>query len=141
MHLNFFFEETDKFRKPVNLKARLQQIIEKEDKMLGEINIVFCSDDYLLKINKEYLKHDYYTDIITFDYSEQTILSGEIFISVDRVKENATTYKIPFMNELIRVMIHGILHLAGYDDKNNKAKKQMTEKEDFYMNQAFDLSP
>jgi probable rRNA maturation factor len=133
MSLNFFFEDTVKFRTPTGLKFKLLELIKNENKLPGEISIIFCSDDYLLKMNKDYLKHDYYTDVITFDYSEENIVSGDIFISADRVKENAAKYGVEFKNESIRVMVHGILHLIGYKDKTKEDKKQMTEKEDFYL--------
>lgn len=103
----------------------------------GDISYIFCSDDYLLNINKEYLKHDFFTDIITFDYSEEKIISGDIFISVDRVNENADKYKISLENEFLRVIVHGVLHLMGYDDKNLADKIEMTKKEDFYINRYF----
>jgi probable rRNA maturation factor len=137
MNLNVFFEETKKFKFPENLKKGIQEIIENENKLQGEISIIICSDNYLLKINNNYLKHDYYTDVITFDYSEKKIISGDIFISAERVKENATIYQKPFLNELMRVLIHGILHLAGYKDKTNKEIGQMRAKEEFYLNQFF----
>ena len=101
----------------------------------GEIMIIFCSDDYLLDKNRDYLNHDYYTDIITFDYSENDVVSGDLFISIDRVKDNAITYGISFDNELKRVVYHGILHLCGYKDKTEKDKKEMREKENYYLSQ------
>ena len=101
----------------------------------GEITIIFCSDDYLLDKNRAYLNHDYYTDIITFDYSENDVVSGDLFISIDRVKDNANTYGISFDNELKRVVYHGILHLCGYKDKTEKDKKEMREKENYYLSQ------
>ena len=107
--------------------------IKKEGLTAGSVNIVFCSDKYLLNLNREYLDHDTFTDIITFDYRNGKTVSGDIFISTERVKENAGTYKVPFRDELHRVIIHGILHLCGYKDKNKKAKMEMTEREDFYL--------
>ncbi|OJV22124.1 MAG: rRNA maturation RNase YbeY [Bacteroidetes bacterium 41-46] len=97
--------------------------------VLGDINFIFCSDEYLLKINKQFLNHDYYTDIITFDYSSDTLLSGDLFISVERVLENSKIYKTVFQEELRRVMIHGILHLMGYKDSTNEESKKMREAE------------
>ncbi|MDD3272589.1 MAG: rRNA maturation RNase YbeY [Bacteroidales bacterium] len=97
---------------------------------LGELNFIFCSDDYLLNINKQYLNHNYYTDVITFDYCNQNILSGDIFISLDTVKENSKDYSVSFENELYRVMIHGVLHLLGFDDKSDIDKVQMKNAED-----------
>lgn len=104
-----------------------------EEKIAGDISFIFCSDAYLLEVNKQYLDHDYFTDIITFDYVEGGIISGDIFISCDRVKENAVEFKTGFDNELSRIIIHGVLHLLGYKDKNKKDKLLMTEKEDFYL--------
>jgi len=102
-----------------------------QEKMdLGELNFIFCSDDYLLNINKQYLNHNYYTDVITFDYCNQNILSGDIFISLDTVKENSKDYSVSFENELYRVMIHGVLHLLGFDDKSDIDKVQMKNAED-----------
>ena len=110
------------------------QTIIAEDKILGEISYIFCSDEYLHKINVEYLQHDTYTDIITFDYSEMNVISSDIFISIDRVKENALTYKKTFEEELNRVLIHGVLHLLEYKDKTDEESKLMRAKEDFYLN-------
>ncbi len=116
-----------------NLFNWLNSVIQEEGKHPGEINIIFCSDTYLLEMNKKYLNHDYYTDVITFDYSEKDIISGDIFISVDRVKENAQTYKQTFLNELNRVIVHGVLHLLGYKDKTEDEQKIMRQKEDYYL--------
>lgn len=102
-------------------------------KQTGDVAFVFCNDNYLLKINKEYLKHNTLTDIITFDYSVSKIISGEIFISIDRVKENARLFSVSFKDELHRVLIHGILHLCGCKDKTASGKKEMTAREDYYL--------
>jgi len=123
------------------LKQWVIKIIEKKKKKAGEINFIFCSDGYLLNINQRYLNHNTYTDIITFDYSKETnnppnplfkveFLSGDIYISVDRVEENAKKFSKTFENELHRVIIHGVLHLLGYTDKTKKAKEEMTMQED-----------
>ncbi|MFA8433891.1 MAG: rRNA maturation RNase YbeY [Marinifilaceae bacterium] len=95
----------------------------------GEINYIFCSDDYLLKINREYLNHDYYTDIITFDYVQDQVISGDLFISLDTIRDNADYYKVSFDEELHRVIIHGVLHLLGIDDKTDEDQEIMTQKE------------
>ncbi len=100
----------------------------------GDISIVFCSDTYLLEINKKFLSHDYLTDVITFDYSTEKQISGDIFISIDAVRANSKIYKQDFKKELYRVMIHGILHLLGYKDKTKMQKQVMRDKEDFYLN-------
>ena len=110
----------------------LNTVIVKEGKELEELNYIFCSDDYLLKINQDYLDHDYYTDIITFPYSYQPIKS-DIYISVDRVKENAIKHQVPYIVELYRVMVHGLLHMAGYDDHSDEDVKVMRQKEDDYL--------
>lgn len=104
-----------------------------ENKVLGEITYIFCSDEYLHKINLEHLNHDNYTDIITFNYCEDDVISADIFISIDRVKENAKTFNVSFNDELDRVVIHGVLHLFGYNDKTDEEQEEMTAKEDFYL--------
>ena len=106
-------------------------VINSENSKPGKINFIFCSDKYLHKINLTYLKQDTYTDTITFDYSEKGLLSGDIFISIERVKENAKEFNARFTNELHRVMVHGILHLLGYKDKTHAQKGIMRKKEDF----------
>jgi rRNA maturation RNase YbeY len=106
-------------------------------KQLTDISFIFCSDDYLLNLNREFLSHDYYTDVITFDNSEQFSFSGDIFISLDRVRENAVTYNQTFIDELHRVMIHGILHLVGYDDLSDEEQSIMRNKEDYYLAKRF----
>lgn len=108
----------------------IKKVIKKEGKQCGELLYTFCSDKYLLQINKTFLKHNTLTDIITFDYSSKGIISGEIYISVERVKENAAIYKQAFNKELKRVIIHGVLHLCGYKDKPEGLKKKMRQKED-----------
>ena len=110
----------------------LHKVISAEGKELDEINYVFCSDSYLLKINQDYLEHDYYTDIITFPYSYQPIKS-DIYISIDRVTENASTESVSFRQELYRVIVHGLLHMCGYEDGDDDSKKTMRQKEDQYI--------
>ena len=112
----------------------LENIINSENKILGEIAFIFCRDEYLLDKNIKYLNHNTLTDVITFDYCIDDIISGDIFISIERVKENSRIYKIPFLKELDRVMIHGLLHLLGYNDKEKNDSDRMTKKEDFYLN-------
>ena len=104
-----------------------------EEKQIENVGFVFCDDDFLLALNKKFLSHKTFTDIITFDYSEKKKISAEIYISVPRVKENASSFKTSFKNELHRVMIHGVLHCMGYHDKSERAKKQMRKKEDRYL--------
>ena len=112
----------------------LENIINSENKILGEIAFIFCRDEYLLDKNIKYLNHNTFTDVITFDYCIDDIISGDIFISIERVKENSRIYEIPFLKELDRVMIHGLLHLLGYNDKEKNDSDRMTKKEDFYLN-------
>lgn len=116
-----------------NLNKWIKETITSEGKKSGDISFIFCSDAYLLEINKQYLNHDYFTDIITFDYVENNIISGDIFISCDRVRENALEFNTDFDNELSRIIIHGVLHLLGFKDKNKNDKLLMTQKEDFYL--------
>lgn len=133
--INFFTEEIDfKLKNKKNLRNWIEETIVAENHILKEVNYIFCSDAYLLKINQEYLQHDTYTDIITFDNSEvEDQIVSDIFISVERVTENAKIYQLTVLQELYRVMIHGALHLSGYKDKSPKDKKLMTEKENFYL--------
>lgn len=115
------------------LKTWIVKTIVSKRKKAGDISFVFCSDAFLLEMNKEYLNHDTYTDIITFDYSKDDVkqpISGDIFISIDRVKENAAAFSKSFEDELHRVIIHGVLHLLGYKDKSKIAKTEMRKQED-----------
>ena len=111
----------------------LRMVAASEIRKLGDINIIFCSDNYILDVNMKYLQHDYFTDIITFDYCEKDVLSGDLFISVDSVRENALFYGTEFEDELNRVMVHGILHLVGYDDHTDDEVKTMRSKENYYL--------
>jgi len=111
----------------------ITETIVKEGALVGEISYIFCNDNYLHKINMEHLHHDTFTDIITFDYTEGKTLNSDIFISLERVKENANTYNTSFENELHRVIIHGVLHLLRYNDKTEAEIKLMRVKEDFYL--------
>jgi len=111
----------------------LEEIILLEKKKLGEINYIFCDDEYLLKINQDYLQHDFYTDIITFDSVKGKTISGEIFVSLQRISDNASTLSKNYEEELRRVLAHGILHLCGYKDKTEAEEIEMRSKEDFYI--------
>jgi probable rRNA maturation factor len=108
----------------------IEAVVKKERKQIGSLNFIFCSDTALLAMNKRYLNHDYFTDIITFDFSEGKAISGDIHISIDRVRENAAEMGVAFHVELSRVIIHGVLHLLGYSDKTITRKKEMRKKED-----------
>ena len=111
----------------------IKAITAEESREVGDITFVFCDDNYLLKINKEFLDHDTYTDIITFDYSVGNEVISEIYVSTDRVEENAKKYKQTFENEIHRVMIHGVLHLCGYNDKLAEERQIMRDKENHYL--------
>ncbi|GLU43232.1 rRNA maturation RNase YbeY [Allomuricauda sp. NBRC 101325] len=113
-----------------NYSDWINRILESESYTAGQIDYVLCTDDYLHELNVEYLNHDTLTDIITFDYSEGSVVSGDIFISTDRVKDNAIDFDVDWKIELLRVMSHGVLHLVGYGDKSFEDKKLMREKED-----------
>ena len=117
----------------VSVSSWLESVCKEETKEIGEINYIFCNDEYLLEINRSYLDHDYYTDVITFDYSEGLCLSGDVFVSIDRVMENSEDFNVSFLNELCRVIVHGFLHLAGYKDKFKDDEQLMRSKEDYYL--------
>jgi probable rRNA maturation factor len=119
------------------LKAWIKEFVSNHGKKVGELAFVFCSDEKILEVNQNFLQHDYYTDIITFDYCEGEIVSGDIFISVERVAENATSHKAEYKEELLRVIAHGVLHLIGFQDKSPKNKKEMTQNEDLCISLFF----
>ena len=113
----------------------LKFVAESESKRLGDVAVIFCSDNYILDVNIKYLQHDYYTDIITFDYCEGNRLSGDLFISIDSVRENASFYGTEFADERNRVIVHGLLHLIGYDDHTEEDIAMMRAKENYYLSQ------
>ena len=132
----FFFDDIRvNLRNRNKIKRMIEQIFLYEKKPLDRLNYVFCSDDIILDINRRYLKHDFYTDIISFDLSENKDekITGEIYISLDRVRDNASKMKLPFNHELARVIFHGALHLCGHKDKTKKEKQEMTKREDLYL--------
>ncbi|WP_073237642.1 rRNA maturation RNase YbeY [Pedobacter caeni] len=133
--IHFFTEDLSyTLKKKTILKAWIKSVIENEGYALRELNFILCSDEYLLRINQQYLNHDTYTDVITFDNSEELkMIVGDIFISLERIQENAKEFKHTVADELCRVMAHGTLHLLGYKDKGKAAKTLMTEKEDYYL--------
>jgi len=132
--VNFFFEDTDEFDvSHLNVEKNIEILVQTENRTMGEVSYIFCSDDYLLNINKQYLNHDYYTDVISFDYCEDDVISGDIFISVDTVRDNAKEYNVDFEKELERVMVHGVLHFVGYKDKTDEDSKMMRQKENQYL--------
>lgn len=116
-----------------SLKEYLKTLASTEDKQLKDLSVVFTDDDYLLEVNKQYLNHDYYTDVITFDYSADNHVSGDIMISLPRVKENAESLKVSYEEELYRVVFHGLLHLCGYKDKSASDEQLMRSKENKYL--------
>ena len=132
--ISYYFEDTDFIFRGKTLNNRwLRLVAESEIRKICDISIIFCSDNYILDVNQKYLQHDYFTDIITFDYCEGDKISGDLFISVDSVRENAIEYGTDFKEELNRVIVHGILHLIGYDDHNDDDIRQMRSKENYYL--------
>jgi probable rRNA maturation factor len=131
LEINFFSEDTN-----YELSNQQQYVdwifsfVKSHNKSVGDLNYIFCSDSFILDINKEHLKHDYFTDIITFNYNEGDSISGDVFISVDTVAVNAKDYKVTFANELTRVIAHGALHLIGFNDKTEEDQNEMTRQED-----------
>lgn len=128
--VNFFTETNFELQDQEVYRDWIAACVDKEGSKIGSVNVIFCSDDYLLDINRNHLDHDYYTDIITFDYSDENELNGDVFISIDRVADHAFEFDTTFGKELARVIIHGFLHLLGYNDKTDEEQAQMTAKED-----------
>ena len=128
--INFFTETDFELQDQEYYRDWINACMDREKKKVGNVNVIFCNDDYLLEINQNHLDHDYYTDIITFDYSGENQLNGDIFISIDRVADNSYDYKTTFDSELSRVIIHGFLHMCGYGDKTETEEKTMRAKED-----------
>ncbi len=130
-----YFQEDIRFELKQKMQNNrwLKMVAGSEMRRIGAVNIIFCSDNYILDVNMKYLQHDYFTDIITFDYCEKDILSGDLFISIDSVRENAQFYGTEFADELNRVMVHGLLHLIGYDDHTEADIAVMRQKENYYL--------
>ena len=132
--IRYYQEDIDfKFKHKLLNNKWLKFVAESEVRSLGDIGILFCSANYILDVNMKYLQHDYFTDIITFDYCEGSKLSGDLFISIDSVRDNAAFYGTEFEDELNRVIVHGILHLIGYDDHSESEQAMMRSKEDYYL--------
>lgn len=131
--VHFFFENTDEIAIPTLTKDWVEQIILSENKKPGEISYIFCDDEHLLQVNRDFLQHDYYTDVITFDYVKGKTISADIFVSLPRISENAITLSKDFNSEFLRVLAHGILHLCGYKDKSDEEISEMRKKEDHYL--------
>jgi len=131
----FLFKEGIKFRLPNvgGLQEWIRYVVKKEGRQLGTLTYIYCNDNYLREVNVKYLSINGITDVIAFGYDETSHISGDIFISIDRVRENAAYYKVSFHHELKRVMVHGLLHLLGYRDKKERNKLEMTEREDLYL--------
>ena len=136
-NIQIFYEDIPslKINKRI-LEKYIKLLVAKELYQVGNITMIFCSDAYLLEVNKQYLNHDYYTDIVTFDYRENSVISGDLFISFDRIKENAANFKATVKEELFRVVFHGVLHLIGYNDKTEEEQKEMRQKENFYLSEV-----
>ena len=132
--ISYYFEDIDfKLKDKIRIRKWLRLVAESEIFVLGDISIIFCSDNYILDINQKYLQHDYFTDIITFDYTEGNRISGDLFISIDSVRENSMEYGTEFIDELHRVIVHGVLHLIGYDDHTEEEIEMMRKKENYYL--------
>ena len=134
MNIDFNFEDVE-FALPdeQSLTVWIDLAVKNEDCFTGNLSYIFCSDEYLWNMNKQYLGHDYYTDIITFDYVEDKYVSGDMFISYDRIVDNALKFNVSRETELLRVMIHGVMHLVGYDDQTDEQEAELHRKEDFYI--------
>jgi len=141
MAVKFFSEDISyTLKKKKQTTTWINNSIREENRISGELNIIFTSDKYLLGINKQYLKHNYFTDIVTFNYCENDIISGDIFISIETVKNNSARFDVNYTTELKRVIIHGILHLIGYDDQNDEEKAIIRQKENYYLERLKNLS-
>ena len=132
--IQFFFEDIDPIEIDSKTNEWLQKLIVLEGKKVGKINYIFLSDNGLLKVNRDFLQHDYYTDVITFDYVKGKTISADIFVSLPRISDNAISHSKDFKSELNRVLAHGLLHLCGYKDKTEEEITEMRSKEDFYLN-------
>lgn len=134
MSIRIFYDRVKPaVRKRRNIIKFIEKVILEEKKVPGDLNFIFADDEYILSVNKEFLKHNYYTDVIAFDDSDGRFINGEIYLSVDRIRVNAEKYKVKVEEETLRVLIHGVLHLCGNDDKNESDKKKMRKKEDWYI--------
>jgi len=132
--IGYQYIESDEITNSDTISLWLTNVIKEEGKQIGELVYVLCNDEYLLEKNIQFLEHNTLTDVITFDYCEDKIVNGDILISTERVEENSTTFEVDYLTELHRVMVHGLLHLLGYKDKNEEDAKTMREKENYYLN-------
>lgn len=135
MSIRIYYDDTSyRYRGWRNLVRIINEVIAKEHKISGDLNIIVTNDENLRKINVQFLEHDFYTDVITFNYNSGNCLQGEIYISLDTVKANAINYDVSLQEEMSRVIIHGVLHLSGYNDKTEEERKEMRKLEDFWLN-------
>ena len=132
--IRFHFTNSFTLKNKRKIKNWLKDTIVNEQKKVGDINYIFCSKEYLKKMNNDYLSKNYETDVISFDFSKDNKISGDIYISTETVKKNSSIFNVGFINELKRVMVHGLLHLLNYNDKSKQDQKIMREKENFYIN-------
>jgi probable rRNA maturation factor len=135
LSIRIFYDEVDfRLKGWKKVKKVIEKVISDEKKISGDLIFILTNDTFIKKLNAKFLKHNYYTDVISFDYGDEKKVEGEIYISIDTVKINALNYKVSYSLELIRVFIHGVLHLCGYEDKSKKDRREMRKKEDFWMN-------
>lgn len=134
--VTFFSPDKEAETNPFFSKS-IPLLLDEEGKKAGDITLIFCSDEELLQVNKDHLNHDFYTDIITFDYSEGDVISGDLFISTERVEANATEFNVSTEEELARVVFHGLLHMVGFNDKSTEEQSQMRDKEAHYLSKLF----
>jgi rRNA maturation RNase YbeY len=134
LSIKIFYDNTNfRIRSWRKVARILEEVISKEGKISGDLNFIITNDEDLKKINVQFLEHDYYTDVITFNYNEKNLINGEVYISLDMVKENAVNYNVSLNEEIKRVVIHGVLHLAGYDDKTEVLRRKMSGLEDYWL--------
>lgn len=132
--IDFYYEDCSfVYKGQIATRNWINRAVKENNKQLGAISIIFCSDNYLLKINQDYLNHDYFTDIITFDYCEGNSVSGDLFISIDMIRANAEKFGVEFIDELHRVIIHGVMHLVGFKDKTEEEAQTMRAQENYWL--------